>query len=203
MAREPKPVSRERSAAGQAKGRRLPLGKRPWQLERTGGGFSVPIDRPRGADGLKRLKAKETLTQRRGNRNCSAGDRPDVRTFDEFRENALTEWQRWRVCTIRYAAHHSEHKASARRRSYYAHGRLLQRRAGTHRPLAGRCRAYRARLTRQRRAKDAVGPALCDNRHPQTGKRLTRTHRHRSHGRLRFQLPRAQECLAALCHDAR
>jgi len=31
----------ERMRSGQAKGRRLPLGKRPWQLERIGGGFRV------------------------------------------------------------------------------------------------------------------------------------------------------------------
>jgi hypothetical protein len=38
------------------------LGGADFPLARTGGGFSVPIERPRGADWLKRLTTKETLT---------------------------------------------------------------------------------------------------------------------------------------------
>jgi hypothetical protein len=38
------------------------LGGADFPLARTGGGFSVPIEKATWADGLKRLMTKETLT---------------------------------------------------------------------------------------------------------------------------------------------
>jgi len=37
-----RPLQSGAKRTGQAKGRRLPLGKRPWQLDRHGGGFKRP-----------------------------------------------------------------------------------------------------------------------------------------------------------------
>lgn len=44
--RERKPSKSGAKRTGQAKGRRFPSGKRPWQLASPGGGFSVPVIRP-------------------------------------------------------------------------------------------------------------------------------------------------------------
>ncbi len=98
-----------------------------------------------------------------------------------------------------YAAHQPEHGVGAREK-LLLDGRLLFRRAGTHRPLAGRgCPPSWL----EGDVKQADWDALCDNRHPQTGEQLTAPSPIRSHGGLRFQLPCAQERVAALCHDAR
>lgn len=46
------------------------FGGADFPLARTGGGFSVPIDKATREDGLKRLKTKETLTRDADGRFC-------------------------------------------------------------------------------------------------------------------------------------
>ena len=125
-------------------------------------------------------------------RLCQSGDTRCPRMIVDEISTSL-------VRIIRHAAHHAEH-ASKRREELLLDGRLLFRGAGTHRPLAGRGRP--PSWGSHGDIKQADWDALCDNRHPTTGEQLTATAADRSHGRLRFQFPRAQERVAALC-DAR
>ena len=70
--------------------------------------------------------------------------------------------------------------------------------------LTGRWRGEAARrLGLQGDVKQADWDALCDNRHPETGEQLTARQSIRPHRGLRFQFPRAQERVAALCDDTR
>ena len=70
--------------------------------------------------------------------------------------------------------------------------------------LTGRWRGDGARrLGLAGEMKQADWDALCENRNPQTGERLTARTQIRQDNRVRFQLPCAQERVAALWHDAR